>query len=217
MTCMKTICCPLCSSLTEKYHQDKTRVYFQCLNCQLVFVQPEAFLLTQEEKSRYELHQNSPDDTGYRKFLSRIYLPMISRLSKNNRGLDFGCGPGPTLSVMFEEFGCPMSIYDPFFAADKSVLEIEYNFVTATEVVEHLQRPKQSLNRMWKCVKPGGYLGIMSQLVIDQKAFGNWHYKDDDTHICFYSKETFVWLARQWQTGLVFVEKDVMIFQKLKI
>lgn len=142
---------------------------------------------------------------------------MISRLSKNNRGLDFGCGPGPTLSVMFEAFGCSMAIYDPFFATDKSVLEIEYDFVTATEVVEHLQRPKQSLNRMWGCVKPGGYLGIMSQLVTGQKAFANWHYKDDDTHICFYSRETFVWLARQWHTELVFVEKDVIIFQKLKI
>ena len=139
---------------------------------------------------------------------------MINRLSMGSRGLDFGCGPGPTLSVMFEELGYPMAIYDPIYATDESVLEIEYDFVTATEVVEHLQRPKQSLNRMWRCVKPGGYLGIMSKIVIGQEAFANWHYKNDDTHICFYSTETFGWLARQWQTEPVFVGKDVIILPK---
>jgi len=144
-------------------------------------------------------------------------VPMINRLPIGSRGLDFGCGPGPTLSVMFEELGYPMAIYDLFYAADESVLEIEYDFVTATEVVEHLQSPKQSLNRMWRCVKPGGHLGIMSKLVIDQKAFANWHYKNDDTHICFYSEETFGWLARQWRTEPVFVGKDVIIFQKPRL
>ncbi len=214
MTIMKTMRCPLCSSSAKDYHQDKNRAYFQCQNCRLVFVQPGTFLSVREEKSRYDLHQNSPDDTGYRKFLSRMCVPMINRLSMGSRGLDFGCGPGPTLSVMFEELGYPMAIYDPIYATDESVLEIEYDFVTATEVVEHLQRPKQSLNRMWRCVKPGGYLGIMSKIVIGQEAFANWHYKNDDTHICFYSTETFGWLARQWQTEPVFVGKDVIILPK---
>lgn len=211
---MKTILCPLCSSSAKNYHKDRNRAYFQCLNCRLVFVQPGAFLSIQEEKSRYELHQNSPDDIGYRKFLSRMCVPIIDRLTAGSRGLDFGCGPGPTLSIMFKELGYPMAIYDPLYAADESVLDIEYDFVTATEVVEHLQSPKQSLNRMWRCVKPGGYLGIMSKLVIDQEAFSNWHYKNDDTHICFYLKETFEWLARLWKTEPVFVGKDVMLFRK---
>ncbi len=214
MTCMKTILCPLCSSSAKNYHHDKSRAYFQCPNCRLVFVQTGAFLSAQEEKSRYDLHQNSPDDTAYRKFLSRMCDPMVNRLSMGSRGLDFGCGPGPTLSVMFEELGYPMTIYDPFYAADESVLAIEYDFVTATEVVEHLQNPKQSLNRMWRCIKPGGYLGIMTKLVIDQEAFAKWHYKNDDTHICFYSKETFGWLSRQWQTEPVFAGKDIIICQK---
>ena len=217
MTCMETICCPLCSSSAKAYHQDKSRTYFQCPNCLLVFVLPEAFLSAQEEKSIYDLHQNSQYDIGYRKFLSRMLIPMINRLAMGSRGLDFGCGPGPTLSIMFEELGHPMAIYDPFYAVDESVLEIEYDFITATEVVEHLQSPKQCLNRMWRCIKPGGHLGIMTKIVIDQEMFANWHYKNDNTHICFYSKETFVWLARHWQTEPVFEGKDVIIFQKPKL
>ncbi len=141
---------------------------------------------------------------------------MIKRLAMGSCGLDFGCGPGPTLSLMFEELGHPMTIYDPLYAADESVLEIEYDFITATEVVEHLQSPKHCLNRMWRCIKPGGHLGIMTKIVIDQEMFANWHYKNDDTHICFYSKETFVWLAMHWQTEPVFEGKDVIIFQKQK-
>jgi len=214
MTCLNTTCCPLCSSSAEDYHQDQHRAYFECSHCQLVFVQPEDFLSPQEEKSRYDLHQNSPDDARYRKFLSRMCLPMVQRLPNGSHGLDFGCGPGPTLSVMFEELGYPMAIYDPFYAAEESVLEIEYDFVTATEVAEHLRSPGKSLNRMWQCVKPGGYLGIMTKRVIDREAFANWHYKNDETHICFYSEQTFDWLAEQWQTEPVFVETDVVIFQK---
>ncbi len=217
MTCIETIRCPLCSSSAEDYHQDKSRAYFQCPNCRLVFVPPGSFLSAEEEKARYDLHQNSPDDTGYRKFLSRMFLPMSSRLAMGSRGLDFGCGPGPTLSIMFEELGHPMAIYDPFYAADETVLEIEYDFITATEVVEHLQSPKQSLNRLWRCVKPGGHLGIMSKLVIDQEVFADWHYKNDDTHICFYSEETFVWLAREWQTEPSFVGKDVILFRRPRL
>ena len=216
MTYMTTRHCPLCCSVAKAYHQDRDRAYAQCLNCQLVFVHPEAFLSAQEEKSRYDLHQNSPSDTGYRTFLSRMCVPMMHRLPRGSCGLDFGCGPGPTLSVMFEESGYPMAIYDPFYAADESVLENDYDFVTATEVIEHVQRPKQSLKRMWRCVKAGGYLGIMTQLVIDQDAFAKWHYKDDETHICFYSQATFGWIARQWETEPVFVGHGVIIFQKPK-
>ena len=211
---METICCPLCRSSAKAYHQDRSRTYFRCSNCRLVFVGPEAFLSAEEEKSVYDLHQNSPDDAGYRRFLSRMLAPMISRLTMGSYGLDFGCGPGPTLSVMFEELGHTMAIYDPFYAADASVLEAEYDFVTATEVVEHLQRPEQCLNRMWQCIRPGGYLGIMTKQVVNEKMFANWHYKNDPTHICFYSKETFVWLAGHWQTEPVFEGGDVIMFQK---
>lgn len=211
---MEKIACPLCNSSAKSYYQDKRRAYFQCLICRLVFVLPEAFLSAQEEKSLYDLHQNSPDDMAYRKFLSRMFIPMVERLPRESHGLDFGCGPGPTLSIMFEEQGYPMAIYDQFYAVDESVLAIEYDFVTATEVVEHFQTPKRSLNQMWQCVKPGGYLGIMTKLVINQEAFVKWHYKNDVTHICFYSKETFNWLSREWQTESAFLEKDIIIFQK---
>ena len=214
MTIGRTIDCPLCSFAAKQYHQGRRRTYYQCQQCRLVFVLPDAFLSVAEEKAVYDLHQNGPDDAGYRRFLSRMSRPLHKRLSSGSSGLDFGSGPGPTLSVLFEELGHSMALYDPFYSPDRSVLADEYDFVTATEVVEHLSRPKQTLDQMWRCVKPGGYLGLMSKLVIDRAAFARWHYKNDATHICFFSRETFDWLASGWGTAPLFVGKDVTLFQK---
>ena len=126
----------------------------------------------------------------------------------------FGSGPGPTLSVMFEEIGHSMVIYDHFYARESSALEKQYDFITATEVVEHLHNPGIELDRLWSCLKPGGSLGIMTKLSPDREAFARWHYKTDATHVCFFSKTTFEWLSLKWQAELVFFGKDAIIFYK---
>ena len=206
--------CSLCGSEAHHYCKDKSREYLQCSNCHLVFVQSKYCLSVKDEKIQYDFHENNPASSGYRNFLLRILIPMCEFLSTGSRGLDFGSGPGPTLSLMFEECGYPMKIYDPIYAVDESVLNIQYDFVTATEVVEHFQNPAQSLNKMWQCLKPDGYLGIMTKLVTNQAAFSNWHYKNDQTHICFFSNKTFDWLINNWNAKAVFRKKDVIILQK---
>ncbi len=208
-------CCPLCASNAQPFLRDRQRQYFQCHLCRLVFVRAEDCPSPAEEKAVYELHENSPNDAGYRLFLSRLCNPMMERLVPGSRGLDFGCGPGPTLSVMFEEQGCPMSTYDPCFFPNRTVLDGKFSFVTATEVVEHFQRPSHSWDQMWACIEPGGLLGIMTKLVIDRDAFSRWHYKDDETHLCFYSRETLAWIAKRWGAALEVLGKDVFIFRRV--
>ena len=207
--------CPLCRSTNVvNYYSDPIRDFLQCQICSLIFVPSIQFISAEEEKSQYDLHQNHPNDQGYRKFLSRLLTPMKEKLKPGDCGLDFGSGPGPTLSIMFEEQGHPMKIYDHFYADDDYVLQQQYDFVTATETVEHLHRPKTELENLWGILKPGGYLGIMTKLVIDRKAFTNWHYKNDRTHVCFFSQQTFNWLAEFWQAKLEYLGDDVIVFQK---
>ncbi|WP_298868576.1 class I SAM-dependent methyltransferase [uncultured Gimesia sp.] len=206
--------CPLCQISGGAHFYEDDRTYFRCPSCQLVYVPPEQFLTSQAEKAVYDQHQNSPDDPGYRRFLGRLFEPMSQRLPLNSRGLDFGSGPGPTLSVMFEEAGHRMEIYDPFYAPDTKSLEHQYDFITATEVLEHLHHPRSELDQLWSCLKPNGSLGIMTKRVIDRKAFSTWHYKNDPTHVCFYSVETFQWLANYWCATFTIPENDVVVFTK---
>jgi SAM-dependent methyltransferase len=207
--------CPLCNTADAQcFYRDRHRGYFQCPGCELVFVPPAQFLSLQQEKAHYDLHENSPDDPDYRRFLSRVYAPMQQRIRPGSCGLDFGSGPGPTLSRMFTEAGHVMSIYDPFYASDPSALKTQYDFITATEVVEHLHNPVRDLNKLWSCLKPGGTLGIMTKLVLNQEAFMRWHYKNDPTHVCFFSHTSFVWLGAQWQAELLFAAPDVILLGK---
>lgn len=208
--------CPLCDCPQNNiFHQDKNRPYFRCTHCQLIFVPPSHYLSPQAEKAEYDLHQNSPEDSGYRRFLSRLFTPLNDRLPSNSTGLDFGCGPGPTLSVLFEEAGHTAAIYDPFYANHSAVFEQTYDFITATEVVEHLHAPRQEIDRLWSRLRPGGFLGIMTKLALDQAAFASWHYKADLTHVCFFSRETFQWLAHSLQADLTLIGKDVILLQKI--
>ena len=207
--------CPLCLSLkTQHYYQDKRREYWQCQRCELVFVPPEQRLDSAQEKAHYDLHNNNPDDLGYRRFLSRVASPMLARIEPNSHGLDFGCGPGPTLSLMLEQQGHKMNLYDAYYYPDSSVLDASYDFITATEVIEHLYHPDKVWQQWLNLVKSGGWIGLMTKMVIDVEAFASWHYKNDLTHVVFFSRKTFHYLAERDQLQLEFIGNDVILLRK---
>jgi SAM-dependent methyltransferase len=177
-------------------------------------VPPGQRLSPAEEKAEYDKHENNPQDLGYRAFLSRLFTPLVQRLPKDASGLDFGCGPGPTLSLLFQKAGHDCAKYDPNYFPDAHLLEEEWDFITATEVVEHLFKPGKELERLWAILKPGGILGIMTKLVKNREAFSKWHYKNDPTHVCFFSRETFQWLARHLEAEMEFIGADVILLMK---
>jgi len=207
--------CPLCHK-TDSRHFSRNRVrdYLSCQTCHLIFVPPEQYVSADDEKAHYDLHENHPTDPAYRQFLNRLWAPMCERVPPSSRGLDFGSGPGPTLSVMFEEAGYEMAIYDHFFAPTLSTLDQPYDFITATEVVEHLHHPGFELERLWSLLNPGGVLGVMTQLVPEQTPFADWYYLKDPTHVCFFSQSTCKWLAEHWQAEPAFQGNTVILFQK---
>jgi hypothetical protein len=82
------IACPLCrTENVSEYAKDKRRHYCQCQVCSLVFVPSRQFLSAADEKKRYDLHQNSPQDMNYRRFLSRLFIPLQKKLTPGSHGL----------------------------------------------------------------------------------------------------------------------------------
>ena len=210
------LCCPLCSSLdTDAFFEDKRRIYLRCVDCRLVFVPERYWLSTEDEMATYDLHENDAQDQGYRQFLSRLTAPLLEKLKPKQKGLDFGCGPGPTLSVLLEEQDQQMDLYDPLYYNDPSVFNKKYDFICATEVVEHLRYPNKEFTALFDMLTRGGWLGLMTKLVIDKQAFSKWHYIQDMTHICFYSRSTFEYLAQRFNAEVSFVQKDVILFNKM--
>jgi Methyltransferase domain len=207
--------CRLCGAeQAGLFWQDRHRDYYRCGRCRLVYVPPRQYLSPAAEKAEYDLHNNDPDDPGYRRFLGRLFEPLQARLKAGSRGLDFGCGPGPALAAMLVEVGHEVALFDYFYAPDRSVLRRRYDFITATEVVEHLHRPGEELRALWDRLRPGGLLGLMTKLVLDREAFSRWHYRNDPTHVCFFSRETFVWLAGELGAGLEVIGKDVVLLTR---
>ncbi len=213
---LMTTPCPLCAaSNTVFFSRDKQREYWQCTRCKLVFVPPAFWVTPDKEREQYDLHENNPVDEGYRRFLSRVAEPLLQRLQKPSLGLDFGCGPGPTLSLMLEEYGHSVALYDKFYFPNACVWQGQYHFITATEVFEHLHDPLTEIEQLWQHLLLGGYLVVMTKRVIDEAAFSAWHYKNDPTHIIFFSNETFAWLAARLNAGLEVLSADVVLFTKL--
>lgn len=167
-----------------------------------------------EERARYETHENRPSDPRYRAFLDSLCVPLVQRLPPGAEGLDFGSGPGPTLSVMLEERGFSMRIFDPFFAPDPEILACTYDFITCTETAEHFFAPGQEFQRLDRILRPGGWLGVMTEMVEEDRAFEGWHYVRDPTHVAFYRRATMEWIAGAFGWTVEFPSRTVALFRK---
>ncbi|MEX0732410.1 MAG: class I SAM-dependent methyltransferase [Aquisalimonadaceae bacterium] len=207
--------CPLCRSPQgEPYAQLRRRHYFLCRICDLVWLCPQQRLDAEAERAHYDTHENNPADVGYRTFLEQLATPLMQRLQPGADGLDYGSGPGPTLSVMLEEQGFSMRLFDPLFAPDSGVLARQYDFITCTETAEHFFSPSDEFARLDQLLRPGGWLGIMTGFRPPADAFAAWHYVRDPTHVCFYSVETMAWIARHYGWTLEMPGNNVALFRK---
>lgn len=179
-----------------------------------MFVPTSDHVSKEQEKKRYDLHQNNPDDSGYRKFLSRVMPPLLSKIKPGSRGLDFGSGPSPVLAMMLAEKGFPTDFVDPHYYNHPELLEIDYDFITCTEVVEHFRNPDANWNQLIGLLKKGGWLAVMTQTIPENEEFGRWFYQKDETHICYYTSRTFEWLAGNHHLKMESFGPSVFLFQR---
>lgn len=206
--------CPLCEHPHSYPLPVAGKRYHRCQGCELVWLEAADHLDAGAEKAVYDDHDNRVDDPGYRGFLMRAFGEVLSRVSPPASGLDFGCGPGPALIAMGREAGYQMAGYDKFYADEPELLARQYDFITSTEVIEHLADPRAVLDGLWHCLKPGGVLVLQTQRVLGDDRFKTWRYRHDPTHITFFAEASFHTLGSRWQAGVAFPHSDVVIFTK---
>jgi len=213
--------CPLCGfdnifkyfKKTEK--NGNIKIFFKCKTCELVFLDPRFHLLPEEEKNIYDFHQNSPENKGYISFLKKLADPLILKLKRNSTGLDFGCGPGPTLDTILKNKGHEVFNYDPYYFPNRSLLKSKYDFITCTEVAEHFYQPKSEFLLFDNLLKENSsYLGIMTQILPEETDFNNWWYHRDPTHVSIYSLNTFLWISEWMGWKMEIPENGVVIYSK---
>ena len=136
------------------------------------------------------------------------------KLAPGARGLDFGCGPGPALAAMLTEAGHSMAVFDPAFAPETDVLEEVYDFITCTEVLEHLHHPADVLDRFDRLLTPGGWLALMTCFQTEDALFANWRYRKEPTHVVFYREATLRLIAEERGWTCVIPVKDVALMRK---
>ncbi|MCC5968498.1 MAG: class I SAM-dependent methyltransferase [Pararhodobacter sp.] len=209
------IACPVCGApRSEWFMVVGGREYWRCIECEARYLTPAQHPSREEAYAHYLQHENDPNDSRYRRFLSKLSDPLLARLAAGARGLDYGCGPGPALAAMLREAGHAVALYDPFFHPDPAPLSETYDFVTCTEVAEHFHNPNAEFARLRALIRPNGWLAVMTCFQTDDARFKDWHYRKDPTHVVFYRAATFMYLARSWGWRCEVPVKDVVLMQR---
>lgn len=187
--------CRLCGEKNELFFGTE---FYSCNNCCGISRKSSSLPDAEKEKKRYDHHQNSPDD-GYVDFISPLINHIINTISIDKKGLDFGSGPESVISKILSEKHYNISKYDPFYENNLELLKEKYDFIIAIEVVEHFHSPSTEFEKMKNQLKENGELLIMTHLYDESIDFGKWYYKNDFTHVFFYTKECFNWIKTHFQ------------------
>ena len=189
--------CPLCTASGTVFYEFKKLLYFQCSNCSGIFMCKNLRPDSESEKLRYEEHINDVEDKGYQKFVSPITSAILKEFSPADKGLDFGAGTGPVISKMLNDNNFSIVQYDPFFHNYPNLLNTKYNYIACCEVMEHFYHPKKEFKLLRNLLQPNGKLYCMTDLYDESIDFHKWYYKNDQTHVFIYHKNSIHWIQKK--------------------
>lgn len=165
-----------------------------------------------EEKLRYEEHINDVDNKGYQNFVSPITKAILDGYSEEDKGLDFGAGTGPVISKLLTDKNFSIVQYDPFFHNYPELLKDKYNYIACCEVMEHFYEPKKEFELLCSLLQPNGKLFCMTDLWNKSIDFHKWYYKNDQTHVFIYHKNTIKWIQKELGFSKVEIDDRLITF-----
>lgn len=159
------------------------------------------------------LHQNDIFNEGYRNFVSPIVEAITNRYSVRHKGLDFGSGQTSVIAHLLKEQGIVADQYDPIFKNNPNLLNDKYDFISCCEVVEHFHNPYKEFNLLRSLLNPNGELFIMTELVNENTDFASWYYKNDFTHVFFYSTKAFHYIVKEFGFSDVTINNRLIVLK----
>ncbi|MDY8133982.1 class I SAM-dependent methyltransferase [Aquimarina sp. 2201CG5-10] len=172
------------------------------------------FLTPKAEEARYQLHNNNVEDPGYQKFVSPIVQTIFNDFDCNHQGLDFGSGTAPVITSLLHKQKYNVTTYDPFFNPDQKALEKTYDYIICCEVMEHFYNPAKEFELLYSLLKKDGVLYCKTNLFNESIDFKTWWYKNDDTHVFFYTRETLEWICNKYGFKNLNNAKNLIVFKK---
>jgi SAM-dependent methyltransferase len=207
---METLTCPLCRGNAPHYHTHKQRDFFQCGQCQSVFLHPDHYITTEAEIAHYRRHNNDPEDPRYQNFVSPITNAVLNDFGTAHAGLDFGSGTGSPIFKVLNDNHYNIVQYDLFFHNNKELLTAQYDYIACSETAEHFKDPYTEFVQLRSLLKPGGTLYLMTDRFDENRDFANWYYKNDPTHVFLYHKNAFEWILQEFGFSTVSFEKRMV-------
>ncbi len=185
-----------------------------CESCGLTFADANSHLPPSAAKQRYGRSRIA----SKQRQLALFILPLLAQIQQQQQGRLVGLNFGRVLDnaslSTIESEGHTLRQYDPFFAPNHDVLRQEYDFICCYRVFEHFQNPITEWSLLTRLLRSGGWLAISTPLLIDLEGFAKWHYKNNLTHVSFYQRHTFEYLANNSDFELLFAANDLVLMQK---
>ena len=203
--------CRLCHNPAQLVFED-VRPFFACNFCGLIFT--DCFLSVEAVEKHYKDQHGNPFDwmaeaqvfVGWLKNMG-IPVPLL-----DSSILDYGSGSG-LLTEAFRKIGFKADGYEPMLhgAFNPANYSRAYDVIILNEVVEHLDDINQTLDIVYSVLAANGVI-IIKTLLTDRlindpenfkESFVGWWYKDDPTHISFFSFLTIEYLCHDRGRNLV--------------
>lgn len=204
--------CTLCGGGTSFFKEWRGKDYLKCSYCKSIMLHKDAYGSLEDEKERYEEHNNDVNDKRYQNFVSPIVDRVLKDRDEEDKGLDFGSGTGPVITKLLRDKNYNIKVYDPFFANYKERLEETYDYIVCCEVMEHFHNPKEEFKKLKGLLNDRGSLYLMTEIYDQSIDFYSWNYKNDQTHVFFYHRKALEYIKDKYRFKKMDIVKDMIVY-----
>ena len=206
--------CSLCNSVTTFFIEHKNRSFYKCTHCDSILLDTNHYLEFNDEKQRYDKHSDDIEDEGYQQFVDPIVKAVKQGFKESDKGLDYGCGKTAIIENLLKRKQYAIVGYDPIYFSNQEILTSKYNYITCCEVVEHFYHPQQEFFKLSQLLLPEGKLFLKTNLFKDTIDFKGWWYKNDPTHVIFYTKISMEFIKKAYNFRDLKFHKNYIEFTK---